>query len=152
LKIPICRDFDRAWVTLKNMFRKPVTLEYPERSRRPRQLSRVPNLVAESRAGPSASAASLRVRLSARAIRITPAEIPADDPNAHIEKIPQKFEINMFAVNLLRALRGGLPESAIKLKNVYSLMEPAARVGVGQRADARTRRSGSGPDSEVGQE
>jgi NADH-quinone oxidoreductase subunit I len=111
------------WVTLKNMFRKPVTLEYPEQKPpTPVNYRGVPTLVADEQGRTKCVSCQLcEFVCPARAIRITPAEIPADDPNAHIEKIPQKFEINM-----LRCIYCGLceevcPESAIKLKNVYSL-------------------------------
>jgi NADH-quinone oxidoreductase subunit I len=56
-----------------------------------------------------------------KAIRIVPGEIPADASNAHVEKAPQEFEINM-----LRCIYCGLceevcPEEAIFLQNVYSV-------------------------------
>src|SRR4029077_18774262 len=56
-----------------------------------------------------------------KAIRITPGEIPYTDPEAHVEKAPKEFEINM-----LRCIYCGLceevcPEEAIWLQDIYSL-------------------------------
>ena len=56
-----------------------------------------------------------------KAIRITPGEIPADSPNAHVEKAPQAFDIDM-----LRCIYCGLcqevcPEEAIWLQNQFSM-------------------------------
>ncbi len=56
-----------------------------------------------------------------KAIRITPGEIAADAPTAHVEKAPQAFEIDM-----LRCIYCGLcqevcPEEAIFLQNQFSM-------------------------------
>jgi NADH-quinone oxidoreductase subunit I len=56
-----------------------------------------------------------------KAIRITPGDIPADSPYAHVEKAPQEFEIDM-----LRCIYCGLceevcPEEAIFLQTTYSV-------------------------------
>ena len=56
-----------------------------------------------------------------KAIRITPGEIADTSPNAHVEKAPKEFEINM-----LRCIYCGLcqevcPEEAIWLQSQYSM-------------------------------
>ncbi len=56
-----------------------------------------------------------------KAIRITPGEIAEDSANAHVEKAPKEFEINM-----LRCIYCGLcqevcPEEAIWLQSQYSM-------------------------------
>jgi NADH-quinone oxidoreductase subunit I len=56
-----------------------------------------------------------------KAIRITPGEISEDATNAHVEKAPKEFEINM-----LRCIYCGLcqevcPEEAIWLQSQYSM-------------------------------
>jgi NADH-quinone oxidoreductase subunit I len=56
-----------------------------------------------------------------KAIRIKPGEISADSDNAHVEKGPEAFDIDM-----LRCIYCGLcqevcPEEAIWLQNVFSL-------------------------------
>ncbi|NBR42733.1 MAG: NADH-quinone oxidoreductase subunit D [Verrucomicrobia bacterium] len=91
-------------VTWDNMMRPPVTLQYPdERPAIPKNYRGVPTLVADTN------------------IRITPGEISETSDNAHVEKAPKEFEINM-----LRCIYCGLcqevcPEEAIFLQSQYSL-------------------------------
>ena len=115
--------FTGLWVTLKNMFRKPVTLEYPEQTPPiPANYRGIPTLIKDETGRTKCVSCQLcEFVCPARAIRIEPGEIPVADPNAHVEKAPRAFEINM-----LRCIYCGLceevcPESAIKLKKNYSL-------------------------------
>ncbi len=109
--------------TLKHLFSRKVTLQYPEQ--RP-EISPgyrgVPTLVKDPNGREKCVSCQLcEFVCPPKAIRITPGEIPADAPTAHVEKAPREFDINM-----LRCIYCGLcqevcPEEAIWLQNVYSL-------------------------------
>jgi NADH-quinone oxidoreductase subunit I len=115
--------FGGLMITLRHFFGRRVTLEYPEQ--RP-QISPgyrgVPTLVKDPNGREKCVSCQLcEFVCPPKAIRIVPGEIPADAPNAHVEKAPREFEINM-----LRCIYCGLceevcPEEAIVLQNVYSL-------------------------------
>jgi NADH-quinone oxidoreductase subunit I len=109
--------------TLKHMFSRRVTLEYPEeRPAIPPGYRGVPTLVKDPNGREKCVSCQLcEFVCPPKAIRITPGAIPADAPEAHVEKAPREFEINM-----LRCIYCGLcqevcPEEAIVLQNVYSL-------------------------------
>jgi len=109
--------------TLKHLFSRKVTLEYPEqRPEIPPGYRGVPTLVKDPNGREKCVSCQLcEFVCPPKAIRIEPAEIPADAPTAHVEKAPREFEINM-----LRCIYCGLcqevcPEEAIWLLNVYSL-------------------------------
>jgi NADH-quinone oxidoreductase subunit I len=54
-----------------------------------------------------------------KAIRITPAEIPSDDPWAKVEKCPQEFEIDMIRCIYCGMCEEVCPEQAIFLRKDY---------------------------------
>jgi NADH-quinone oxidoreductase subunit I len=110
-------------VTLRHMFGKNVTLEYPEqRPAIPAGYRGVPTLVKDPHGREKCVSCQLcEFVCPPKAIRITPGEIPADAPTAHVEKAPKEFEIDM-----LRCIYCGLcqevcPEEAIWLQNQYSM-------------------------------
>ncbi len=110
-------------ITMKNMFKPPVTLEYPEeRPDIPNGYRGVPTLVKDPNGREKCVSCQLcEFVCPPKAIRITPGEIPADSPTAHVEKAPKDFEINM-----LRCIYCGLcqevcPEEAIFLQDIFSL-------------------------------
>tara|TARA_B100000965_G_scaffold270765_1_gene229000 strand:+ start:2272 stop:2826 length:555 start_codon:yes stop_codon:yes gene_type:complete len=112
-------------VTLQNMFRRKVTLEYPdERPPIPEGYRGVPTLVKDPNDRVKCVSCQLcEFVCPPKAIRITPGEInDQEDPQrAHVEKEPQEFDINM-----LRCIYCGLceevcPEEAIFLQDHYSL-------------------------------
>lgn len=110
-------------ITARNMLRPPVTLQYPdERPVIPEGYRGVPTLVKDPNGREKCVSCQLcEFVCPPKAIRITPGEIPAESPNAHVEKAPKEFEINM-----LRCIYCGLcqevcPEEAIWLQNTYSL-------------------------------
>ena len=110
------------WVTFKNIFKKPVTLEYPEQKPTIFPHYRgIPTLVKNPEGRVKCVSCQLcEFVCPPKAIRIIPAQIPPNSPNANIEKEPHAFEIDM-----LRCIYCGLceevcPEEAIFLKNVYS--------------------------------
>jgi len=109
--------------TLRHMLRKPVTLEYPEqRPEIPAGYRGVPTLVYDPNGREKCVSCQLcEFVCPPKAIRITPGEIPSDDPHAHVEKRPEEFEIDM-----LRCIYCGLcqevcPEEAIWLQNQFSM-------------------------------
>jgi NADH-quinone oxidoreductase subunit I len=109
--------------TLKHLFRKPLTLEYPEqRPVIPVGYRGVPTLVKDPNGREKCVSCQLcEFVCPPKAIRITPGEIPADSTNAHVEKGPQAFDIDM-----LRCIYCGLcqevcPEEAIWLQNQFSM-------------------------------
>lgn len=109
-------------ITFRNMFKPPVTLEYPdERPIIPDGYRGVPTLVRDPNGREKCVSCQLcEFVCPPKAIRITPGEIPEDAPQAHVEKAPKEFEINM-----LRCIYCGLceevcPEEAIFLQDIYS--------------------------------
>lgn len=110
-------------ITMKNMFKPNVTLEYPdERPEIPPGYRGVPTLVKDPNDREKCVSCQLcEFVCPPKAIRITPGEISADAPTAHVEKAPKEFEINM-----LRCIYCGLcqevcPEEAIFLQDIYSV-------------------------------
>ena len=110
-------------ITLRHLFAPNVTLEYPEqRPPIPAGYRGVPTLVKDPDGREKCVSCQLcEFVCPPKAIRITPGEIPTDDPTAHVEKAPQEFEIDM-----LRCIYCGLcqevcPEEAIWLQEKYSV-------------------------------
>lgn len=110
-------------ITLKHLFASKETLEYPEqRPPIPPNYRGVPTLVRDPDGREKCVSCQLcEFVCPPKAIRITPGEIPAGAPTAHVEKAPQAFDIDM-----LRCIYCGLcqevcPEEAIFLQNQYSL-------------------------------
>ena len=110
-------------VTLINMFRSKVTLEYPDqRPAIPRHYRGVPTLVKDPDNREKCVSCQLcEFVCPPKAIRITPGAIAEDAPTAHVEKAPKEFEIDM-----LRCIYCGLceevcPEEAIFLQEIYSV-------------------------------
>jgi NADH-quinone oxidoreductase subunit I len=109
--------------TLKHIFSRSVTLEYPEeRPVVPPNYRGVPTLVKDPDGREKCVSCQLcEFVCPPKAIRITPGEIPEGTAYAHVEKAPQEFQIDM-----LRCIYCGLcqevcPEEAIFLQNVYSV-------------------------------
>ena len=110
-------------ITLKRMLKPAETLEYPEvRPEIPTGYRGVPTLVYDPNGREKCVSCQLcEFVCPPKAIRITPGEIPSNDPSAHIEKRPLAFEIDM-----LRCIYCGLcqevcPEEAIWLQSKYSM-------------------------------
>jgi NADH-quinone oxidoreductase subunit I len=109
--------------TLKHFFQPTVTLQYPEqRPEISKNYRGVPTLVKDPNGREKCVSCQLcEFVCPPKAIRITPGEIPADSPHAHVEKAPQAFDIDM-----LRCIYCGLcqevcPEEAIWLQNQFSM-------------------------------
>ena len=113
-------------VTLKHLFAPNVTLEYPEqRPAIPPGYRGVPTLVMDPNGREKCVSCQLcEFVCPPKAIRITPGEIPADQPErAHVEKGPKAFDIDM-----LRCIYCGLcqevcPEEAIHVGVHYENAE-----------------------------
>ena len=109
--------------TLRHFFKPNVTLQYPEqRPEISKNYRGVPTLVMDPNGREKCVSCQLcEFVCPPKAIRITPGEIAADSPNAHVEKSPQAFDIDM-----LRCIYCGLcqevcPEEAIWLQNQFSM-------------------------------
>lgn len=110
--------------TLKHMFRRKVTLQYPdERPAIPDGYRGVPTLVKDPNEREKCVSCQLcEFVCPPKAIRIIPGEIHIQESeHAHVEKAPKEFEIDM-----LRCIYCGLceevcPEEAIFLQDLYSL-------------------------------
>ena len=103
--------------------KESVTLQYPEeRPVIPENYRGVPTLVKDPNGRVKCVSCQLcEFVCPPRAITIDPGEIPEDSEQAHVEKAPREFEIDM-----LRCIYCGLcqevcPEEAIFLQNVYSV-------------------------------
>lgn len=109
--------------TVRNIFKPTVTLEYPEeRPVIPENYRGVPTLVRDPNGREKCVSCQLcEFVCPPKAIRITPGSIDGEAENAHVEKAPEEFEINM-----LRCIYCGLcqevcPEEAIFLQDIYSV-------------------------------
>jgi len=110
--------------TLKHMLAPNVTLEYPEqRPEISKDYRGVPTLVKDPNGREKCVSCQLcEFVCPPKAIRITPCEIPEDSPDAHVERAPKTFDIDM-----LRCIYCGLcqevcPEEAIWLQKQYSMV------------------------------
>lgn len=110
-------------ITLRNMFKPPVTLEYPdERPDIPQGYRGVPTLVKDPNGREKCVSCQLcEFVCPPRAIRITPGEIDEDSEHAHVEKAPEEFEINMLRCIYCGFCQEVCPEEAIFLQDIFSL-------------------------------
>tara|TARA_X000000368_G_C22853750_1_gene633305 strand:+ start:249 stop:800 length:552 start_codon:yes stop_codon:yes gene_type:complete len=111
--------------TFVNMFKKSITMEYPEvRPVIPDKYRGIPTLVKDPKGRVKCVSCQLcEFVCPPKAIRIKPSEIDPDtnEDRSHIEKEPKDFDINM-----LRCIYCGLceevcPEEAIFLQDNFSL-------------------------------
>ena len=115
--------FQGLAITGGRLFRSKVTLEYPEqRPDLPLRYRGVPALVKDAAGRVKCVACQLcEFVCPAKAIRITPGEIPADAPGAHVEKEPVEFEIDMLRCIYCGMCEEVCPEEAIFLQGGFSL-------------------------------
>ena len=111
-------------VTLVNMLKPNITLQYPEqRPIIPKNYRGVPTLVKDPNDRVKCVSCQLcEFVCPPKAISIKPSKIPDNSNTAHVEKKPQEFDINM-----LRCIYCGLcqevcPEEAIFLQDIYSVV------------------------------
>lgn len=110
-------------ITLRNMFKPSVTLEYPdERPEIPEGYRGVPTLVKDPNGREKCVSCQLcEFVCPPKAIRIKPGEIPEDSETAHVEKAPKEFEINMLRCIYCGFCQEVCPEEAIFLQDIFSL-------------------------------
>ena len=110
-------------ITMKNMLKPNVTLEYPEeRPEIPVGYRGVPTLVKDPNGREKCVSCQLcEFVCPPKAIRITPGDIAENSPNAHVEKAPKEFDINMLRCIYCGFCQEVCPEEAIWLQDIYSL-------------------------------
>ncbi len=109
--------------TMKHLVAKPVTLEYPEqRPEIPTGYRGVPTLVKDPNGREKCVSCQLcEFVCPPKAIRITPGEITSDSPNAHVEKAPKEFDIDMLRCIYCGMCQEVCPEEAIWLQSNYTM-------------------------------
>lgn len=110
-------------ITLKNIFRPTVTLQYPEeRPEIPEGYRGVPTLVKDPNGREKCVSCQLcEFVCPPKAIRITPGELDENSENAHVEKGPQEFEVNMLRCIYCGFCEEVCPEEAIWLQDIFSV-------------------------------
>jgi NADH-quinone oxidoreductase subunit I len=110
-------------ITMKNMFKPVVTLEYPEeRPEIPSGYRGVPTLVRDPNGREKCVSCQLcEFVCPPKAIRITPGEIPEESEHAHVEKAPKEFLIDMLRCIYCGYCQEVCPEEAIFLQDIYSV-------------------------------
>jgi len=109
--------------TMKHLVAPAVTLEYPEqRPEIPTGYRGVPTLVKDPNGREKCVSCQLcEFVCPPKAIRITPGEITADSSNAHVEKAPKEFDIDMLRCIYCGMCQEVCPEEAIWLQSNYSM-------------------------------
>jgi len=109
--------------TWRHLVRPKTTLEYPEqRPAVPAGYRGVPTLVKDPNGREKCVSCQLcEFVCPPKAIRITPGEIPIDSPQAHVEKAPREFEIDMLRCIYCGMCQEVCPEEAIWLQSQYSM-------------------------------
>ena len=109
--------------TFRHFAARKVTMEYPEqRPPIPLGYRGVPTLVKDPQGREKCVSCQLcEFVCPPKAIRITPGAIDATGPNAHVEKAPKEFRIDMLRCIYCGFCQEVCPEEAIWLQNVYSL-------------------------------
>lgn len=111
------------WITLKNLFKPKVTLQYPEeRPILPKGYRGAPTLVKDPDGREKCVSCQLcEFVCPPKAIKVTPGEIAPESPNAFIEKAPKNFEINMARCIFCGLCQEVCPEQAIVLQKEFSI-------------------------------
>jgi NADH-quinone oxidoreductase subunit I len=110
-------------ITLKNIFRPTITLQYPEeRPEIPENYRGVPTLVKDPNGREKCVSCQLcEFVCPPKAIRITPGELDDEGDTAHVEKGPKEFEINMLRCIYCGYCQEVCPEEAIWLQDIFSV-------------------------------
>jgi NADH-quinone oxidoreductase subunit I len=134
--------------TFRNMFKPYATLEYPEQKPViPRGYRGIPTLVKDPNGREKCVSCQLcEFVCPPKAIRITPGSIPEGSPNAHVEKTPKDFEINMLRCIYCGLCEEACPERAIILQNVYTFNAESREEAVFHK-DKLYQLGGTLPDS-----
>ena len=109
--------------TFRHLVAPKVTMEYPDqRPPIPVGYRGVPTLVKDPHGREKCVSCQLcEFVCPPKAIRITPGAVDATGPNAHVEKAPKEFEIDMLRCIYCGYCQEVCPEEAIWLQNNYSL-------------------------------
>jgi NADH-quinone oxidoreductase subunit I len=109
--------------TWKHLVQPKQTLEYPEqRPGIPANYRGVPTLVKDPNGREKCVSCQLcEFVCPPKAIRITPGEIPPDSTQAHVERAPQAFDIDMLRCIYCGMCQEVCPEEAIFLQQQYSM-------------------------------
>jgi NADH-quinone oxidoreductase subunit I len=109
--------------TWKHLVKRKETLHYPEeRPAIPPGYRGVPTLVKDPHGREKCVSCQLcEFVCPPKAIRITPGEIPPDVPNAHVERAPLAFDIDMLRCIYCGMCQEVCPEEAIFLQQQYSM-------------------------------
>ena len=116
-----------AWRTFRQIAggKPKVTMEYPEQkwdSNLPEYYRGAPALVTDEQGRERCVSCQLcEFICPPKAIRITPGEIPNDDPWAKVEKRPREFEIDMIRCIYCGMCEEVCPEQAIYLRKDYAI-------------------------------
>jgi NADH-quinone oxidoreductase subunit I len=110
-------------ITLKNIFRPTITLQYPEeRPEIPENYRGVPTLVKDPNGREKCVSCQLcEFVCPPKAIRIIPGELDEEGDTAHVEKGPKEFEINMLRCIYCGYCQEVCPEEAIWLQDTFSI-------------------------------
>lgn len=110
-------------ITWEHLVRPKETMEYPEqRPSIPAGYRGVPTLVKDPNGREKCVSCQLcEFVCPPKAIRITPGEIPASSGNAHVERAPQAFDIDMLRCIYCGMCQEVCPEEAIFLQQQYSM-------------------------------
>jgi len=111
------------WVTLRHIFMKKDTLQYPEQQRHFGERYRgVPALVKDQDGREKCVACYMcQWVCPPLAISIEAAEYPANSERHQIEKFPAKFEINMLRCIYCGLCEEACPEEAIFMSKTYAV-------------------------------
>ena len=109
------------FITLKNIFKPRVTLEYPDQSPvLPVGYRGAPTLVKDSQGREKCVSCQLcEFVCPSKAIRVFPGSIPEDSEYAYIEKAPQDFQINSSAAYSAGFVRKSAPKRRLYCKTNF---------------------------------
>jgi NADH-quinone oxidoreductase subunit I len=113
--------FEGMALTLRHVFRRKDTLQFPEQRRNFGERYRgVPALVKDQEGRPKCVACYMcQFVCPPRAISIEAAEYPPDHERHQIEKYPERFDINMLRCIYCGLCEEACPEDAIFMSKTY---------------------------------
>ena len=108
------------WITFRHMFRRKVTMQYPEQKwALPEGYRGIPVLVSDQEGRTKCVACYLcEFICPPLAIRIEAGELPSDN---NVEKYPVRFDINMLRCIMCGLCEEVCPEEAIFMSSTYEL-------------------------------
>ena len=109
------------WVTLRHMFLKKDTIQYPDQRRQFGERYRGVPVLVKDQDGREKCVACYMCQwvCPPRAITIDAAEYPSDHPLHNVEKYPERFDINMLRCIYCGLCEEACPEEAIFMSKTY---------------------------------